>query len=169
MPNVRPAKVAGLVVLVLLVGSNLILPAGAHVTSRLSHLQGHLDPRYVNTGEMAANANLLDGQDSTAFLGANAKAADADLLDGQNSTAFLGVNAKAADANLLDGQNSTAFVAGPGRIIEGAVALGPFNTFATVLQDEFFHVGYRCPDPISSNGLVRFNNNTGGTINVFSD
>jgi hypothetical protein len=34
---------------------------------------------------------------------------DASLLDGQDSTAFLGVSGKAADANLLDGLNSTAF------------------------------------------------------------
>jgi hypothetical protein len=34
---------------------------------------------------------------------------DASLLDGQDSTAFLGVGGKAADANLLDGLNSTAF------------------------------------------------------------
>ena len=35
---------------------------------------------------------------------------DADLLDGQNASAFLGVGAKAADSNLLDGINSTSFV-----------------------------------------------------------
>ena len=34
---------------------------------------------------------------------------DASLLDGLNSTAFLGVNAKAADSNELDGINSTGF------------------------------------------------------------
>lgn len=34
---------------------------------------------------------------------------DASLLDGQDSTAFLGVSDKAADANLLDGLNSSAF------------------------------------------------------------
>jgi len=34
---------------------------------------------------------------------------DASLLDGKDSTAFLGVSAKAADANLLDGFNSSEF------------------------------------------------------------
>src|SRR5262249_15207564 len=34
---------------------------------------------------------------------------DASLLDGHDSTAFLGVSAKAADANLLDGFNSSEF------------------------------------------------------------
>jgi hypothetical protein len=52
------------------------LPAGAHVTRRVSHLLQHLDPQYINVNEMAANANLLDGQDSSAFLGANAEAAE---------------------------------------------------------------------------------------------
>ena len=55
------------------------------------------------------DADTLDGQNSTAFLGATAKAADADQLDGKNSTDFLGATAKAADADQLDGQDSTDF------------------------------------------------------------
>ena len=35
------------------------------------------------------NADLLDGKDSTTFLGAGAKAADADKLDGKDSSAYL--------------------------------------------------------------------------------
>jgi hypothetical protein len=100
MRRIGTARLAALLVLSVLVGSNLILPAGAHVTRRLRHLYGHLDPRYINANETAANANLLDGQDSTAFLGVNEQAADADLLDGQNSTAFM---------------------AGPGKVVDGAV------------------------------------------------
>jgi hypothetical protein len=88
MRRIGPARLAALLVLSLLVGLNLILPAGAHVTKDLPHLLSHLDPRYINANEKAANSNLLDGQDSSAFLGANAKAADANLLDGQDSTAF---------------------------------------------------------------------------------
>jgi len=61
------------------------------VTKRIGHLFSHLDPRYINANEMVSNADLLDGQDSTAFLEANAKAADADLLDGQNSTSLAPV------------------------------------------------------------------------------
>jgi hypothetical protein len=38
------------------------------------------------------------------------KALDSDLLDGQDSSAFLGVGAKAADSDRLDGQDSSAFV-----------------------------------------------------------
>jgi hypothetical protein len=37
---------------------------------------------------------------------------DADLLDGQSSSAFLGAGAKAADADQLDGLNSTAYKTG---------------------------------------------------------
>jgi hypothetical protein len=55
------------------------------------------------------DADTLDGQNSTAFLGATAKAADADQLDGKDSTDFLGATAKAADADQLDGQDSTDF------------------------------------------------------------
>ena len=44
------------------------------------------------------------------FLGSTAKAADADKLDGIDSTGFLGVTAKAADADKLDGIDSTAFM-----------------------------------------------------------
>lgn len=41
---------------------------------------------------------------------ANALAVDADLLDGRDSTDFLGVSDQAADSLLLDGRDSTVFV-----------------------------------------------------------
>lgn len=55
------------------------------------------------------NADLLDGLDSTAFLGADGIAVDSDLLDGLDSTAFLGADGKAVDSDLLDGLDSTEF------------------------------------------------------------
>jgi hypothetical protein len=149
MPSLRPAKIAGLMVLVLLVGSNLVLPAGAHVSSNLSHLQGHLDPRYINANEKAANSNLLDGQDSTAFLGANAKAADADLLDGQEATAFM---------------------TGPGKVREQAFSLTPEdNNAGSMLEFAFFEVTYVCPEVLSDNGSLVFLNHSGLTHNLFID
>jgi hypothetical protein len=170
MPSLRPAKIAGLVILVLLVVSNLILPAGAHVTGSLPHLQGHLDPRYINVDEKAADSDLLDGQDSTAFLGANAKAADADLLDGQDSTAFLGANAKAADADLLDGQNSTAFMAGPGKVVDGAIVIQPGSSDSLIIEAGFFAIRYSCPqDFFTQNGEILFDNLTTDTVEVFED
>jgi hypothetical protein len=58
----------------------------------------------------APDANLLDGQDSSAFLRAGQKAADTNLLDGLDSTAFLSSTGQAADAKLLDGVDSSAFL-----------------------------------------------------------
>jgi len=46
-------------------------------------------------------------------------AANADLLDGQNSTDFLGAGAKAADSELLDGISSNGFVQGDAKIVFG--------------------------------------------------
>ena len=91
-------------------GTLLSGPAVAHTGKRIPHLQGHLDPIYLNENQKAADANQLDGLDSTQFLRSNGKATDSELLDGVNSTGFLLVGGKAADANLLDGADSTAFV-----------------------------------------------------------
>jgi len=46
---------------------------------------------------------------SASYLGLTAKAADADKLDGHDSTYFLTTTGKAADANLLDGIDSATF------------------------------------------------------------
>ena len=58
-----------------------------------------------------ANADLLDGIDSTGFAlaGHNHDAAYAVLGHNHNAT-YLGITAKAADADKLDGLDSTAFV-----------------------------------------------------------
>jgi hypothetical protein len=53
----------------LMLGATVIQPAVAHVTTRLAHLTGHLDPRYVNTAEAAGgdlsgpHGNLQIGPD----------------------------------------------------------------------------------------------------------
>jgi hypothetical protein len=168
MRTLRLPKLAALAVLILLVGSNLILPAGAHVTRRLPHLLQHLNPRYINTNEKAADADLLDGQDSTAFLGVNAKAADADLLDGQDSTAFLGANAKAADADLLDGIDSTGFVQGGGRAVGQALAESPGDhLFLGPPIAGFLRLSYACPATLLLNGTLIIYNDSGSLANVF--
>jgi hypothetical protein len=58
-----------------------------------------------------ANADMLDGIDSTGFAlsGHNHDAAYAALGHNHNAT-YLGISAKAADADKLDGYDSTAFV-----------------------------------------------------------
>ncbi|WP_373078706.1 hypothetical protein [Zhongshania sp.] len=54
----------------------------------------------LGVGAKAADSNLLDGLDSTAFA-----------LAGHNHDAsYLGINAKAADSNLLDGIDSSQFL-----------------------------------------------------------
>lgn len=68
-------------------------------------------------GATAADSSLLDGLDSTAFLGASAKAADADKLDGLDSTAFLGAGGTATDSQLLDGLNSSDFAQHSARVV----------------------------------------------------
>jgi hypothetical protein len=60
--------------------------------------------------DRVADADLLDGLDSSEFLKAHAKASDADLLDGLDSSAFLGFDETAADADLLDGHDSSEFL-----------------------------------------------------------
>jgi hypothetical protein len=47
-----------------------------------------------------------------------------DLLDGLNSTAFLGINGTAANANKLDGLDSTQFVFGGGSVSANQVETG---------------------------------------------
>jgi hypothetical protein len=90
MSNDRMGKlrVAAVLVIGAVMGANLLQPAVAHVTRSLRHLTKHLDPRYVNVGEKASDADRLDGKDSTEFLGATAKASDADRLDGRDSASF---------------------------------------------------------------------------------
>jgi hypothetical protein len=72
-------------------------------------LDGQNSTAFLGATAKAADADQLDGQDSTDFLGAAAKSADSDQLDGQDSTDFLGAAAKSADSDQLDGQDSTDF------------------------------------------------------------
>jgi len=72
----------------------------------------------VKGSDVAADA--LDGADiAEATLAEVPRSGDSGLLDGLDSTAFLGTGAKAADAELLDGRDSSAFVEGP---LQAAVA-----------------------------------------------
>jgi hypothetical protein len=86
--------VAVLVVAMLGAGAFAITPAtaGKFLTKKralkLFYAKSDADARFINVGEKAGDANLLDGLDSTDFLGAAGQATDADLLDGKDSTAF---------------------------------------------------------------------------------
>lgn len=83
-------------------------------------LDGLDSSAFLRSTAKAADSELLDGLDSTAFLRTTGKAADSELLDGLDSTAFLLTTGKAADSNLLDGLDSTAFVRADS-IIDGGV------------------------------------------------
>lgn len=104
-------------------GAMLISPASAHFLDKISHLRQHLDTYFLTQSEgnnnylgeqaKAADSDLFDGQDSSAFVTATTgKAADADKLDALDSTAFLRTTGKATDADKLDNIDSAAFVQG---------------------------------------------------------
>jgi hypothetical protein len=57
------------------------------------YTKGGADAAFLGSADKAADADKLDGLDSTAFLGATAKAADSDKLDGLDSTAFMSIRA----------------------------------------------------------------------------
>jgi hypothetical protein len=93
---------------------------GCHAT--VANREGKLVATCADTGRLpnniiakAPDSSLLDGLDSSAFLGVHATAANSDLLDGQDSSAFLGVGGKAVDADELDGFDSSQFLAAPGK------------------------------------------------------
>jgi hypothetical protein len=73
-------QTAVLIVIALVMGANLISPAVAHVTRRLNHLYKHLDPRYLNIGETAQNANALGGKSLDAVLPRSASAENATVV-----------------------------------------------------------------------------------------
>jgi hypothetical protein len=64
--------------------------AGANDTALDLRVQAGEPPLRVNSDQVVTNLNAdkLDGQEANAFLGASQKAADADLLDGKDSTQF---------------------------------------------------------------------------------
>lgn len=76
--------------------------------------KGAADLAFLAKTGKAADADKLDGQDSSAFLGSSAKAADSDKLDGQDSADFLGASATAADSARLGGFAATRYILGGG-------------------------------------------------------
>ena len=104
-----------------------------------------------------------------------AKAPNADLLDGRDSSEFLGATAKAADADTLDGMDSTSFVRGNGEVLRGADAFPPGSTGRVWgrplgnFPSPDVAIYFTCPDDLAQTGLVEFVNGGSETINVFSD
>lgn len=88
-------RAVGLLAAVMLAAGALAISPASAVKSfskkkavKLFYTKASADARFINVGEKASDANMLDGQDSTAFLGATAKAADSDKLDGQDSEVY---------------------------------------------------------------------------------
>lgn len=96
-------------------------------------LDGLNSTAFLGAGDKAADADLLDGFNSSAFLAVGAKAADADKLDGQDSSAFLGAGEKAADADLLDGQDASEFIDTGISRISGAVSVAAGSNGTAVI------------------------------------
>jgi hypothetical protein len=170
-------------------------PVSAHIGTSVTHLwNAHIKPltdaryytktqantryytraqanaRYLGANAKAADADELDGLDSTAFLPATGKAADADALDGLDSTAFLRSNGKAADAELLDGLDSAAFFRGNGRAIGGArsMPVGMTPVFLTI--PDVVRLAYVCLPPEAPNGgagRLQILNDGGETMHLF--
>jgi hypothetical protein len=65
---------------------------------------------FLGRGERAADSALLGGNPASAYLGSTAKAADSEALDGKDSSEFLGATSKAADSETLDGKDSSEFL-----------------------------------------------------------
>lgn len=84
--------VAVLAIGMLAAGAFAIAPATAKKTFtkqkalNLFYSKSGADARFISVGEKASDSDRLDGQDSSAFLGATGKAADADKVDGLDST-----------------------------------------------------------------------------------
>jgi hypothetical protein len=123
------------------IGGWLVAPSVAHDNDRISHnwgrhykrlakkifyTKGQSNARFVNVGEQASNAALLDGLDSTAFASASHVHSGDDITSGTIEETVIDVliarvadvfdivlaadgAGSTLDADLLDGLNSAAF------------------------------------------------------------
>jgi hypothetical protein len=100
---------------------------------------------------------------------------NADLLDGQNASAFLGVNQTAANSDQLNGMDSSQFVSGKAHVSGSAFALcagciSPVLWGGATDTDIYWGIGYVCPETLTQNGSYRFLANPGnGNVNLFID
>ncbi len=85
--------------------------------------EARIDGTVARDGEVMPIVKANDGAGSEV---------DADTIDGQNSTAFLGANAKAADADKLDGKDSTQFFGASTYTYDNRITItGSANSFRT--------------------------------------
>jgi phosphoribosylcarboxyaminoimidazole (NCAIR) mutase len=136
-------------------------PVSGHVSTSVTHLwNAHIKPKTDARYYTKAQAN---GR----YLRTAGTAANAQLLDGLDSTAFLPVAGTAANAEQLDGLDSAAFVQGNGQAAGGAVAIAPNTVGVPLLVPDVLSLTYVCPANLADNGALFFTNSTDGTVNVF--
>jgi hypothetical protein len=80
------------------------------------------------------------------------------------------IGAKVNNAGQLDGIDSTGLVMGAGAAVGQAVAVQPkVNLFLGPTMLGFLRLSYSCPESRSSEGGLGIRNESGGTINLFTE
>src|SRR5215203_6226894 len=119
-----------------------------------------------------ADSDKLDGQDSSAFLGANQKAADSDKLDGLDSTQFMGtfsgrMDAFTSESNSAQFKTISVQCPGTGRVVDGYAEIYP-NTASAPIPVALQTVG-SIGDNIwkaTASEMVSYDGNWGISVNV---
>jgi len=123
------------------------------------------------TGKVA-DSEELDGQDSTAFLGANQKAADSDKLDGVDSTQFMGtfsgrMDAFTSESNSAQLKTISVQCPGTGRVVDGYAEIYP-NTASEPIPVALQMVGSIGNNiwKATASEMVPYDGNWGISVNV---
>jgi hypothetical protein len=117
----------------------------------------HVNEAALAQVPLAANADTLDGLDSTAFAGA-----------GHNhNSSYLGIGATAANAQLLDGIDSTGFIRGGGRVVQNRFHPTAYVNYNLLSVPGFGSLLGGC----NADGYLffDFHNTSGGTLDVMVD
>jgi hypothetical protein len=164
------------VILALLFGATTTALAGTGVGATFNLGQKNTVDRLSQLAGSTAGA-LLRVDNNGAGTALDLKVGDPAANPATKTTPPMKVDSQAKVANLnsdqIDGLNSTDFVQGSGVAISAArsVTKGDFVYLYDAFQKDRlgFNVAYKCPDPLTNQGLLRFTNYTPGTVNLFSD
>ena len=140
-------------------------PAVGHVAGWVhnwnTHIKPRADARYVNVGETATNADLLDGLNSTAFYAAGGKVADSEKLDNLDSSAFMRVDTyRITDDSAGSGETEHEAACNAGdRLVSGGYVFADAGTF----------ISGSWPNFLAESWVVRWvNDGTPDSIRVFA-